>query len=168
MKTGDTIYYVNSGRQIDKYKIEKIENREVHVIYESEDGIVQLRANFNLDDFYANKCPRLFTKEEEALALKHKLDDEYEANRQARMDKILQEALESTTLSEVESHGVLLKTKRTDYENYYSDSPGGEYYEANLYQYNGVQYIVVYKIVDDSHGRRTKQCVQFSERKYAI
>ena len=48
----------------------------------------------------------------------NKLSTEYEAKRQKEFDRILNDALNSVTLSTVEQYGTILKSKRSDYDNY--------------------------------------------------
>ena len=161
MKIGDKVYYVNSGRQIDVYTVTKIDNDEVFVECPIDDQL-SIKTSFNINDFNNSKLPRIFDNESDAIKLKTKLDEDYEIERQNKFDKILEEALNSITLDTVEKHGILLKEKKTEYEPFYSDAPGGEWYEAKLYQYDGKQYIIAYKCVDTPELK--KECIKFCER----
>lgn len=163
MKVGDKIYYVNSGRQIDIYNIDKIDQSTNNVYVSCPiDNQISIKTSFNINDFNNSKLPRIFDNEKDALILKGKLDEEYEKERQAKFDKILEEALNSVTLDTVEKYGTLLKEKKTEYESFYSDAPGGEWYEAKLYLYNNVYYIIVYKCTD--YPTKRKECIKFCER----
>lgn len=161
MKIGDKVYYVNSGRQIDIYTVTKIENDEVFIACPIDDQL-SIKTSFNINDFNSSKLPRIFDNELDAIKLKRKLDEEYEKERQARFDKILEDALNSVTLDTVEKYGTLLKEKKTEYEPFYSDAPGGEWYEAKLYLYNGIYYIIAYKCTD--YPTERKECIKFCER----
>ena len=164
MNVGEKIYYVNSGRMIDEYTITDIDGDNIHVkCHICADMFME--ADFNLRDFTNGKCVRLFTDYNEAVAYKTKLDQEFEERRQQRFEEILEEALQSVTLDEVEKFGIILKEKQTDYEAYYSDSPGGTWTKAVLYLYEGKQYVIVHKYIEDKDGDVTKRCLTFSERK---
>jgi len=75
--------------------------------------------------------------------------------------KVLEEALNTPTLTEVERDGKLLKSIKTDYENEYhdADSSGGDWREAYLYLYNDQKYIVIYKCTNFPFV--TKECIRF-------
>lgn len=81
--------------------------------------------------------------------------------RNSRFEEILEEALNSVTLTEVESNGKLLKSKRTEYEHEYhdADSCGGDWREAYLYEYNKQKYIVMYKCTNFPFHK--KECIRF-------
>ena len=166
MQKGDTIFYVNSGREIDRYTVDKIDQTQnkafVSCSFDLSDTNNAIKTSFSITDFCMRKLPRLFDNYDDALALKQKLDDDYERQRQIRFDKILEEALNSITIDTVEKHGILLKEKKTEYEPYYSDAPGGCWYEAKLYQYEGKQYIIAYKCIDTPELK--KECIKFCER----
>ena len=164
MQIGDEIYYVNSGNTIDTYIITNITNDTIHVEYPM-DEFAPLTASFNLTQFNKGELPRLFTDYKLAEQLVNKLSTEYEAKRQKEFDRILNDALNSVTLSTVEQYGTILKSKRSDYENYYSDAPGGEWFEANLCLYEGIHYIIVYKFIETKDNDITKECIRFSEKK---
>jgi len=160
MNIGDNIYYVNSGREIDTYTVYNIEDDKIYVAADIEPTI---KTFFKLQDFKNNNLPRLFTDLDKAEQFKSKLDYEYEMERQRYFDKILEEALNSVTLSTVENHGVLLKEKKTEYDAYYSDAPGGCWYEAKLYLYENKKYIIVYKY-SDINDKVTRECIKFCEK----
>lgn len=65
--------------------------------------------------------------------------------------KVLKEALNAPTLTEVERDGKLLNSKKCDNR------------EAFLYEYNEKKYIVVYKYKDHALYFRDKECIKFCE-----
>lgn len=65
--------------------------------------------------------------------------------------KVLEEALNAPTLTEVERDGRLLKSEKCFDK------------EAFLYEYNDKKYIVVYKYKDYKLYFRDKECIKFCE-----
>ena len=75
--------------------------------------------------------------------------------------KVLEEAINSPTLFEVERDGKLIKEKKTNYEHEYhdADSSGGDWREVYIYEYNNQRYIVMYMCTDFPFYK--KECIRF-------
>lgn len=164
MKLGDTLYYVNSNRNIDKYVITDMDEDTSTIEIEiCSIDFPLIKYRISGTDLSANELSmnsrRLFTNIDDALAFKKELDAKYEEQRQNYFDKLLDEVLNTPTLSDVEQKGKLLKTKET------SNSNIDEVIEANLYCYENDLYVVVYKSYkrhkDSTHY--TRECISFTK-----
>ena len=154
MKKGDTIYYVKSDKIINEYVIDDIAGNDVTLSWKelkNTNLVISLSA-------INKKC--IFDNYNDAYLKKEELSKEFEEMQNIEFEKILDEALNATTLPEVESNGTLLKSKKTEYEKD-SYGIGGTWMKASLYEYKNKKYLVVYSYND--YPEYEKKCVLFRE-----
>lgn len=147
MNIGDKVYIPHDSG-IEVWNIYLIEENRIYINFDSDTTITSY---FNLKDFNDGKLVNLFDDYNKAEARFKIIKDESEARKQKYYESILDEALHSVTLTEVESFGELLKTKDEVFTNVK--------FKASLYKYKNDLYIVMYKF-----NKYNTQCVMF--RKY--
>lgn len=154
MKVGEKIYYINSALGIDLYEIIDINCN----------NIVSLRSCLipeiciEMTKSEVNSSQRIFFHYDCALMEQSRLKEKYKEKRNSYFDSILEEALNSVTLDEVERNGTLLRSLEKDKTN--------EFYKALLYEYNNKKYIIIYKYTEkDENGKyKRKECIKFIEK----
>ena len=154
MKVGEKIYYINSALGIDLYEIIDINCN----------NIVSLRSCLipnlctKMTKSEVNSSQRIFFHYDCALMQQSKLKEKRKEERDSYFDSILEEALNSVILDEVERNGTLLRSLEKDKID--------ERYKALLYEYNAKRYIIIYKYTEkDEDGKyKRKECIKFIER----
>lgn len=154
LKVGEKVYYVNSGRQIDEY----IVNRELS------DDKVELKWVGDLHIVVTvhrdiSKLPQIFDNKEDAIRRKEEMDAEYKMEEYSRINDILSLALAYVNLVDVEKEGVVLGRKVVEFHTLAEDgvTPVSGYHEAVLYNYKDIHYIAVYRKIEDEPVR----CILF-------
>lgn len=153
MNIGDKVYIANESG-VNTYIIDSIENDDVEIRYDSDD--LDISTSFSLKEYKSGQLNCLFIDYDKAMDKSKLLQQEMKDRKIAWYDKILEEALNSVTLSEVENNGELLRVKRKYPKDNEKDIL---YYTAYLYLYEGKRYVIVYKYLKDSR----KECIKFDE-----
>lgn len=154
MKVGEKIYYINSALGIDEYIIANIDENNVVSLVSC--LIPNLCTKMTKSE--VNSSQRIFFHYDCALLEQSRLKEKYKEKRNSYFDSILEEALNSVILDEVERNGILLRSLEKDEID--------EHYKASLYSYNAKRYIIVYKYTEkDENGKyKRKECIKFIER----
>ena len=72
--------------------------------------------------------------------------------------------MEKELLEEALTNGKIIEDSG-EYEQYYSDCPGGEYTRLKIVKYNEKLYVYKEKIIELSNGSKKAECVEFYEMK---